>query len=175
MDVKKVKGFTLIELMMVVTIIGVLSWMAVPKYKNHLLRTTASTQSISAIRPIQYALSEYVAYNGSLPSDFNDLATVGFVNHSGKAYTQASEFVNGAVSAVDITFPSDDENTLLLSVSFDCKELKSDGCTRIAPKALQPLTLEISAILQQNSGAIRYFIDASKTNNLSFRGFLPRL
>lgn len=174
MDIKTQKGFTLIELMMVVTIIGVLSWIAVPKYQNHMLKVTASTQSISAIRPIQNALSEYVAYNGQLPESYSDLSSVGFVNNSGKVFSEGTEFVNGAVSAIDVTFP-EDEALMIFSVSFDCTEVSTTGCSRIAPKVLQSLTLDISAHLQQNNGSIRYFIDPSRTKNLAFQGFLPKL
>lgn len=174
MDIKAVKGFTLIELMMVVTIIGVLSWIAVPKYQNHMLKATASTQSISAIRPLQNALSEYVAYNGALPNSYNDLSTVGFVTNEGKIFSEAAEFVNGAVSGIAITFPEDDD-TMLFSVSFACEQVTSNGCSRIAPKALQSLTLDITATLQQSNGSIRYFIDPTRTKNLAFQGFLPKL
>ena len=175
MDITKENGFTLIELMMVVNIVGILSWIAVPKYQNHMLRTTASTQAISAIRPIQNALSEYFAYNGQLPSDYADLATIGFVNSSGKTFSKGDEFANGAVSAIDITFPSENSDSMILAVSFNCKEVKNDGCSRVAPKILQSLTLEISALLQQNNGSIRYFIDPASSKNLAFQGFLPRL
>ena len=171
----KHNGFTLIELMIVVSIIGILSWVAVPKYQNYLLRATTTAQFSSAIRPIQNALAEYVAYNGSFPSSFAELAQIGFVDHQGKAYTKASDFSVGSVSGVALTFPSSTSEDLIIGVAFNCQQVQSSGCSKIAPKQLQPLTLEINARFNQVKGALSYRIDKTRTANLAFQGFLPRL
>lgn len=171
----RVNGFTLIELMIVVSIIGILSWVAVPKYQNYLLRATATAQFSAAIRPIQNALAEYVAYNGSFPTSYNELAQIGFVDHQGQAYADGSAFAVGSVSSVDLTFPSTDDDDLVMAVSFACSEIDQDGCSKVAPKQLQPLTLEINARFNQIKGSLSYGIDQSRQANLAFQGFLPKL
>ena len=171
----QIKGFTLIELMIVVSIIGILSWVAVPKYQNYLLRATTTAQFSAAIRPIQNALAEYVAYNGSIPTSFDELAQVGFVDHEGQAYSEAKDFAVGSVSGVDLTFPTDENDELIIGVSFACKEVEQDGCSKVAPKQLQTLTLEINARFNQLKGTLIYMIDKSREANLAFQGFLPRL
>lgn len=173
MNTANVKGFTLIELMIVVTILGVLSWVAVPKYQNYSLKATASTQITSAIRPIQNALFEYVAYNGVLPSSLSDLSSIGFVDNSGASYDSAADFANGSVSGVDITFPSDTANNMVLGVKFACTAV-SASCTKIAPKALQKLTAELVVELNTN-GAVTFELDPGREANLAFKGFLPKL
>lgn len=169
------KGFTLIELMIVVSIIGILSWVAVPKYQNYLLRATATAQFSAAIRPIQNALAEYVAYNGSFPNSFDDLALIGFVDHLGQAYSDPADFAVGAVSGIDVAFPDDDSQELTLGVAFNCKEIEELGCSKVAPKQLQPLTLEVDAKFDGTKGTLIYMIDKTKQANLAFQGFLPRL
>lgn len=171
----KIKGFTLIELMIVVSIIGILSWVAVPKYQNYLLRATTTAQFSAAIRPIQNALAEYVAYNGSFPISFAELAQVGFVDHQGQPYADAAEFAVGSVSGVNLTFPADDSEELIIGVSFNCKQVELNGCSKIAPKQLQPLTLEVNARFNQLKGTLVYMIDKTRSANLAFQGFLPRL
>lgn len=172
---QKVKGFTLIELMIVISIIGILSWVAVPKYQNYLLRATATAQFSAAIRPIQNALAEYVAYNGSLPTSFAEFAQVGFVDSAGQVYDAASDFAVGAVSGVTITFPTTDSEPLIMGVGFACTQVQQDGCSKVAPKQLQALTLEVNADFSSVQGVLSYVIDQGRDANAAFEGFLPRL
>ena len=57
------RGFTLIELMIVVSIISILSSVAVPQYRNYVTKAKL-TEAFYAITPVKYGLVEYVAVNG---------------------------------------------------------------------------------------------------------------
>lgn len=175
MKPNNVKGFTLIELMIVVTIISVLSWFAIPKYQNYVLKATASTQLMAAIRPLQNAIFEYVSYHGALPSSFDELAEIGFVDHTGSTFDQASDFVNGAVSGIEWNFPISNSDELILAVSFDCEQVEDSGCSKVAPKELRSLTAEVTAKLNQLNGAVHFFIEAGRPANIAFKGNLPKL
>ena len=61
------KGFTLIELMIVVAIIGILAAVAIPAYQNYVIRGQV-TEGLSLASGWKTAISEYYAENGSFPS-----------------------------------------------------------------------------------------------------------
>ena len=65
-------GFTLIELMIVVAIIGILAAIAIPQYQNYVARAQMS-EALSLASGGKVALAEYFNVNGEFP-DSNDAA-----------------------------------------------------------------------------------------------------
>jgi len=62
------KGFTLIELMIVIAILGILMAIAIPAYNDYLARARAS-EAVYAAAPYKLGASEYYISNGTWPAN----------------------------------------------------------------------------------------------------------
>ena len=69
------KGFTLIELMIVVAIIGILAAIAIPAYADYTIRAQV-TEGLNLAGDLKAGVSEFYANNGAWPATEVDLGQV---------------------------------------------------------------------------------------------------
>jgi len=65
---RKQRGFTLIELMIVVAIIGILAAIAIPSYQSHVIRSQVA-EGLTLSSGAQTSVAEFIMQNGAWPAD----------------------------------------------------------------------------------------------------------
>ncbi|MEN7343697.1 MAG: pilin [Pseudomonadota bacterium] len=91
----KQRGFTLIELMIVVAIIGILAAIAIPAYQDYTIRAQV-VESFSISSELKLSIRDYYKNRGVFPKD-NDTAGVPAPEHLIGNYVTRVDVVDGAM------------------------------------------------------------------------------
>ncbi|HFC8944299.1 TPA: pilin [Neisseria meningitidis] len=91
------KGFTLIELMIVIAIVGILAAVALPAYQDYTARAQVS-EAILLAEGQKSAVTEYYLNHGEWPANNSDAGVASASDIKGK-YVQKVEVNNGVVTA----------------------------------------------------------------------------
>lgn len=100
------KGFTIIELMIAVAIIGILAAIAIPAYQNYTTRAKVS-EAITFADMAKVAVSEYYHTNGSFPSGSGSL-------NADFGLPAAADITGTNVAGVDVRYDSQGEQVAIL-------------------------------------------------------------
>lgn len=135
---KAQKGFTLIELMITVAIVGILAAVALPAYQDYTIRAQVA-EGLSLASGAKVVVAEYYANKGELPTDS---AAAGFGGAKGK-FVDTVEIASGVITA---TFGGDSNaklkeagsNTLALTPTEDASGVLIWGCAGDIPNKYLP-------------------------------------
>ncbi|MDT8387671.1 MAG: pilin [Thiogranum sp.] len=107
---KMQQGFTLIELMIVVAIIGILAAIAIPAYSDYIARSQA-TEAVTLMSGAKTPVSEYFADKGSWPTgaSFNEVVT----QQDGKYVQSMTGAAGGLGFLVTATMRTTDVSSLI--------------------------------------------------------------
>lgn len=129
---KKISGFTLIEVVIVIAILGLLAGIGIPRYLDFTAKTRGS-RIITDLRTLDSALAVYAAKTGNIPTITSD--------GSGSDVLTTSDPANGKMilltewpspplgDNVDVIFPCHPDKTLTIS-SGDGFYISNDGRAR---------------------------------------------
>lgn len=95
---KKQQGFTLIELMIVVAIIGILAAIAIPAYQDYTIRAQVS-EGLNLSGAAKAAVTEYFQDQGAFPTSNNLAGLEAAANIAGKYVSQVGVSGNGIITA----------------------------------------------------------------------------
>lgn len=100
------KGFTLIELMIVLMIISILASIAVPNYRSSLIRAREAVLA-DTLSQFRKTIDDYYADKGKYPDSLNDLVSGGYLRSLPKDPFTGSSETWVTVAPPELTPPTD--------------------------------------------------------------------
>jgi type IV pilus assembly protein PilA len=95
---KKYQGFTLIELMIVIAILGILVAIALPAYQDYTVRARVS-EAVAQTAPAKLAVAETASAQGILATSVTNAAAAGFsFPTNGTDYVASIDITNGVIT-----------------------------------------------------------------------------
>ena len=118
------KGFTLIELMIVVAIIAILAAIAIPAYQNYLIRAQVSEGAVLT-DGAKTAVAEFYSNTGHFPTNNQSAGLASSISISG-SYVGAVN-VAAAAGVIEATFDGPKANSAISTELFSLSAVANNG------------------------------------------------
>lgn len=115
---RKQSGFTLIELMIVVAIIGILAAIAIPRYQDYTKRAHVS-EGLTLAAPYKTGITEYYSSEGEWPSTLTDMGIAVSADTDGNTSDTETTDPGNAVSSIAISEGGETET--IITITYNSK------------------------------------------------------
>ena len=92
---RRAGGFTIIELMIVMTVVGILSAVAIPVYQGYVTRAKVA-EALHLVQPFRTAVEDRFVQSGQLPADNASLGASAPAEERGR-YVRSVRVADGAI------------------------------------------------------------------------------
>ncbi|MBD1568639.1 MULTISPECIES: pilin [Aliivibrio] len=135
------KGFTLIELMIVVAVIGVLSAIAMPQYQKYVAKAEVAS-ALATLTGVKTNVEAYAVENGTFPDGSSTNQTEVDLGVPNSIPGGSIEFAAASTGSGTITFTFDSSgvSTLITGKKFQLARTGTDGSWACDGSATTPVT-----------------------------------
>lgn len=135
---RNMKGFTLIELMIVIAILGILLAIAIPAYQDYVIRSKVS-EGLMVAANAKTSTAEFIVAESALPTSTQEAGFTNLVTSFVSGISWAGSFIQVDIDAAGVGMPSGEDLTIFLTpstitggaaVTWECT---SSGSTNYAP------------------------------------------